>query len=90
LGLMDDLGGEIRVALDTSPIIYYIEANPTYLKIVEPVFDAIGQGQLLAVTSMVSLIEVLVHPLKSNQLGLANRYRDFLLRSSKFNDSLSR
>lgn len=61
---MDDLSRTPRVALDARPIIYSSEANPEYLKVIEPVFEAIAQGQRLSVTSISSLIEALTHPLR--------------------------
>lgn len=32
------------VAVDTAPFIYFIEENPTYINIVEPLFQEIGGG----------------------------------------------
>ncbi len=72
------LHGQI-VGLDTAPLIYFIEKYPTYLDIVRPFFQAISRGEVKAVTSVVTLIEVLVHPLRCGDAGLAERYRDLLL-----------
>ncbi len=49
------------VGLDTTPLIYFIEENPTYLKTVRPFFEALSHGEFSAVTSVVTLLEVLVH-----------------------------
>jgi len=32
------------VALDTAPLIYFIEENPAYLPIVRPFFEAVDRG----------------------------------------------
>ena len=69
------------VGLDTAPLIYFIEENPTYLKAVKLFFEAMDRGDFTVVTSTVTLLEVLVHPLRSNNTALAAEYRDILLNS---------
>ncbi|MFH2046998.1 MAG: PIN domain-containing protein [Pseudomonadota bacterium] len=69
------------VGLDTAPLIYFIEENPAYIKTVKLFFEAMDRGDLLVVTSTVTLLEVLVHPLRSNNRELATEYRDILLNS---------
>src|SRR2546423_772839 len=61
VGWVDDWHGQI-VGLDTAPLIYYLEEHPTYLPLVDPFFDALARGDLHAVTSTVTLIEVLTQP----------------------------
>ncbi len=67
------------MGLDTTPLIYFIEENPTYLERVSTFFEALDDGEFYAVTSMVTLIEVLVHPLRRNDAALARRYQEILL-----------
>lgn len=43
--------------------------------------EAIDRGDLTVVTSTVTLLEVLVHPLRTNDKDLAVEYRDILLNS---------
>ena len=69
------------VGLDTAPLIYFIEENPTYLEAVKLFFEAMDRGDFTVVTSTVTLLEVLVHPLRSNNPALAAEYRDILLNS---------
>ena len=69
------------VGLDTAPLIYFIEENPTYIETVRLFFEAMDRGSFLVVTSTVTLLEVLVHPLRSNNKALAAEYRDILLNS---------
>jgi len=69
------------VGLDTTPVIYYIEENPTYLAIVDPFFDAIAHGELTVVTSVLTLLEVLVQPIRRRNPQLVQKYRDLLLGS---------
>jgi predicted nucleic acid-binding protein len=66
------------VALDTAPVIYFIEENPLYLEKISPFFEAIDKGEIKTITSVITLLEVLVHPLRNNNQELAQKYRDIL------------
>ena len=46
------------VGLDTAPLIYFIEENPTYLPVVRPFFEAVDQGEFRVVTLVLTLTEV--------------------------------
>ncbi|MBK9166663.1 MAG: type II toxin-antitoxin system VapC family toxin [Bryobacterales bacterium] len=70
------------VGLDIAPLIYYIEEHPVYLPKVQPFFEAAERGELRIVTSFVTLVEVLVQPLRRNRPEVAQEYRDILLRSA--------
>jgi predicted nucleic acid-binding protein len=48
---------------------------------VRPIFAAIGEGRIAAVTSALTLLEVLVVPLREGQAALAQRYEDLLANS---------
>lgn len=69
------------VGLDTAPLIYFIEENSIYLNAVRLFFEAVDRGDFMVVTSTVTLLEVLVHPLRSNNSDLATEYKDILLNS---------
>jgi len=75
-----DLHGK-TIGLDTAPLIYFIEENPDYIETVTIFFEAMDRDEFLVVTSTVTLLEVLVHPLRSNNSTLATEYRDILLNS---------
>lgn len=77
---INDLQGK-TVGLDTAPLIYFIEENPTYLEAVRLFFEAMDRGDFAVVTSTITLLEMLVHPLRSNNRELAAEYRDILLNS---------
>lgn len=77
---IDDLQRK-TVGLDTAPLIYFIEENPAYIETVKLFFGAMDKGEFSVVTSTVTLLEVLVHPLRSNDRELATEYRDILLNS---------
>lgn len=69
------------VGLDTAPLIYFIEENTNYIETVKLFFEAMDRGDMFVVTSTITLLEVLVHPLRSNNKELAAEYRDILLNS---------
>lgn len=77
---LNPLRGNI-VAIDTAPFIYFVEQHPIYLPIVKPLFQAIDSGEIAAVTSMLTILEVLVRPLRNNNQELAREYRNVLLGS---------
>jgi predicted nucleic acid-binding protein len=62
--LGEALSGVKRLAVDTAPIIYFIEENPKYLTLMDEVFERIATGSLTAITSAITLTEVLTHPLR--------------------------
>jgi predicted nucleic acid-binding protein len=69
------------VGLDSSVFIYLVEEHPRYLPIVRPLFEAIDAGRLSAVTSSLTLMEVLVVPLRTENVLLARRYDEMLART---------
>ena len=77
--LADKIRQAGRVGLDTSLFIFYLEDHPRYLSLCDEVFDLLEQGGAEAVTSTVSLLEVLVQPLAMGKTDLINEYRSFLM-----------
>lgn len=80
MDLIDALGSG-PVALDTAIFIYFVEEEPRFLPILEPIFQAIDRAALPAVTSALTLLETLVVPLRANDRPLAGRYEALLTRS---------
>lgn len=66
------------VGLDTAPLIYFIEENPTYINMMDAFFQAMDRGEFRVVTSVITLLEVLVYPLRQLDTTLADRYRNIL------------
>ena len=66
------------VAFDTSPLIYYIEQNPQYQGVADELFNAMDSGATRGMTSVLTLLEVLVQPLRSGRRDLASQYRQVL------------
>lgn len=80
MGWINALRGGI-VCLDTAPLIYFIEKHPTHAAKLKPFFAAAEQSEFRIVTSFVTLLEVLVYPLRNGRDDLAREYREILLRS---------
>ena len=68
------------IALDASVFIYLVERHPEYRPIVRPVFEAAESGARELVTSAVTLLEVLVVPIRAGNASLAARYETLLTR----------
>lgn len=56
------LGRHRRIALDTSIFIYHLEANPKYLALTDGVFSWLESKTHAAVTSVITMTELLVKP----------------------------
>lgn len=80
MGLLSDIGSG-PVALDSSVFIYFIEEHPLYLPLIEPLFEAIDAGKIEAVTSSLTLLEVLVIPFRFSNAPLIVRYETLLTKS---------
>ena len=56
--------------MDTSPVIYFIEASSRYGSIVATIFQPITSGTLTGITSVITLGEALVRPVRNNDARL--------------------
>jgi predicted nucleic acid-binding protein len=74
----DALAGVRRVFLYTAPIIYYVQRHVRYHPLAAPVFDAICDGTLTAVTSSITFVEALVHPFRTRNHALAQGFRNVI------------
>ncbi len=68
-----------RIGLDTNIIIYYIEEHPIFLEKVEPLIDRIIDGEAIGITSYVTLLELLVKPIREERFDLVEQYKTILL-----------
>jgi len=71
-----------RLFLDTAPVIYFVERNPTYHLLVQSVFDRIDAGALTAITSPVTLAECLVHPYRRGLTDTAQSFIELIVAGS--------
>ena len=74
MGLIEMLDGK-RVFLDTAPIVYVFENKMPYKDLLSPVFLAVDNGTVHAVSSLVTVVEVLSKPYRFEQWELVETYR---------------
>lgn len=67
------------IGLDTSILIYHLEAYPDYLPLTTAVLNRVQRGECQAVVSTVALMELTVHPWRRNQPMIARQYETLLI-----------
>ncbi|MEP6614535.1 MAG: PIN domain-containing protein [Mucilaginibacter sp.] len=67
-----------NVFLDTAPLIYFIEGHSEYQEVLSRAFDANEKKDFIFITSSITLLEVLVKPLKDGNTKLAEQYKNIL------------
>lgn len=80
--ISDALMGVQRLGMDTSPFIYLVETHPTYYPLVEAIFREVDLGNLEAITSTITLTEVLTMPIAKQLAHYVRDYRDMLLNTN--------
>jgi predicted nucleic acid-binding protein len=80
MGLRDRMLGKTAF-IDTAPLIYFIEGHSKYQDKLFEIFKANDQGQILFQTSTLTLLEVLVQPIRLNRKDLVERYKHILTTS---------
>lgn len=73
------------VTFDTAPLIYYLEEHPDYSGLTDELFEAIDRREARGLTSVLTLLEVMVKPLregKDARDAIANSYRQILNNSA--------
>lgn len=76
--LANVLGQHRRVGFDTAVLIYYLQDHPLFAPVAGNFFDLVEDGQLTAVTSVVTWLEVLVRPLRDGATRQVDHYRGML------------
>lgn len=67
-----------RIALDTSIFIYQLQPHPRYVPLTNVVFEWLIQPGSQAVTSTVTMTELLVHPYRDGDEQLADEFYGLL------------
>ncbi len=73
----DELSGVSRLFLDTSPVIYFVERNPQFVGMIDPIFERL-EAEITAVVSPVTIAECLVGALRLNLAALQQAYLEIL------------
>ncbi|MGK7903294.1 MAG: type II toxin-antitoxin system VapC family toxin [Hormoscilla sp.] len=82
MGILDAINGDI-VYLDTNILIYALEGYPAFIQDLTQLFQSIDRGDLMAVTSELSLAEALVKPIKERNLAQQATYKQTIRNSLK-------
>lgn len=77
MGLSNTISGS-RIYLDTNIFIYAIEGYPEYQSILTSLFSLFDEGTYSAVTSELTLAEVLIKPMKENKKEIQQLYEELL------------
>jgi predicted nucleic acid-binding protein len=80
VGLSGDLGRG-RTGIDTAIFIYFLEEDPRFVPLIEPLFIDADEGRRELVTSALTLLEIMVVLYRAGNQALAERYEGLLTRS---------
>ncbi len=80
MGLTEIFAGK-RVFIDTAPLIYFIEDKNSYRKILTEFMAHVEAGDVILVSSTLTLMEVLVQPLRMNRHDIVKSYEEIMTRS---------
>ncbi len=78
--LLKSLARHKLVGIDTSPFIYHLEKNPRFSGLTTRLFEEVEKGGVKAVTSVLTLMEVLVKPKEKGDRQAVEDYR-FVLKT---------
>lgn len=68
-----------RLYLDAAPLIDWVEAYPDYISKMDRIVDAIETTPMQALTSVLTLTEVMAQPLRVGNTDLAQEYHDIFV-----------
>jgi predicted nucleic acid-binding protein len=79
--LLAALAGVRRLAVDTAPFIYLVEGHPRFGPQVRSVVERAEKGDLVLVSSVLTLTEVLTLPFDKGATEVAGAYKALLLQT---------
>jgi predicted nucleic acid-binding protein len=80
MGLVETFCGRL-IGIDTSIFIYFIEENPKYVSLLRDFFEKNKIGEIRIVTSTITLLELLVKPIKQSKYDLVEEYKNIFKES---------
>jgi len=83
MGLKEDFSNK-TVFIDTTPLIYFIEGHSQFQDQLLKVFQANEKGEIHFQTSTLTLLEVLVQPIRHQRTDLVEKYEEILSNSPNF------
>ena len=78
MGLIKQLYGK-KIFLDTAPLIYFMEEESNFISLLNDLFSPSNNCRFI--TSVITLSEVLVMPLREGKTQLAEQYKEILTMS---------
>lgn len=75
--ISDALVGVSSLFLDTAPVIYFVERNPQFVDLVDPIFDRL-EADITTVVSGITLSECLVGAIRLGLVDLEQAFVDVL------------
>lgn len=75
MGVREFLSPYKKIALDTNLFIYAFEQHPRHGETVKAILDIVEEGKVEAVTSTITLTEILTKPIQEGNDTLEKRYR---------------
>ncbi len=73
-----------RLYVDSSPLIYFVEENSVYLEKMRQIVRKIDETDLVANSSVLTLAEVLVMPLRQGAQRLVRAYKEILVEGDDY------
>jgi predicted nucleic acid-binding protein len=70
--------------LDTSVLIYYVEEDERYQPLLRLLFERIDSGEMTGLSSTLTLLEVMVKPLRDGRREIASAYCELLTSARGF------
>jgi predicted nucleic acid-binding protein len=79
MGILTHIRSYSVIGLDTPIFIYHLESNPSYSHYTKDILLAIEDGQIEAVTSIITLLEINVRPYQLGRRDIASKYEALLV-----------
>lgn len=67
-----------KIGIDTAIFIYHFESNQKYFPITRMILKLLDSGSISAVTSEITIMEILVRPLQFEKFDVADEYETLL------------
>ncbi|MCY4538144.1 MAG: type II toxin-antitoxin system VapC family toxin [Chloroflexi bacterium] len=84
LNITSALRNTKRIYIDSAPLIYFVERHRDYFTKMSRIIALIESAPLQAFTSVITITEIIVQPLKVGNTDLAQEYHDVLVSSNQF------
>lgn len=77
-GIVEALGSKRRIGIDTPVFIYYIEQSSPRASAATAILRAVEDGRFEGVTSIITLLEMTIRPLRLGRPEIADTYEALL------------